>query len=174
MTIQRLVESIEQQGRAGFLRVTLLLLGLDRSTMKWLAADLEHSIADSVVTGNRHQSQLSSPDARTVLTIFTARSWSRADIGEKLAEVRFRKYDAHADRSVSIFIVPGTDRPSVVEYDIDDAKWEQDDALEADVRTRKTSFIRQFVRTKGEPKPNVKCPCGRGKKFKSCCRGLLS
>jgi len=173
-TIQRVVESVERKGRAGFLRVTLLLLGLDKPTMKWLAADLDHSVADSIATGNRHQSQLSSPDAKTVLTIFTSRSWSHAEINEKLAEVGFRKYDAHADRSVSVFIVPGTDGPSVVEYVIDDAKWEQDEALDADIRTRKTSFIRQFVHTSGEPKPNVKCPCGSGKKLKNCCRDHLS
>jgi hypothetical protein len=173
-TIQRVVESVERQGRAGFLRVTLLLLGLNRSTMKWLAADLEHSMTNSLATGNRHQSQLSPPDTGTVLTLFTSRSWSRAEIDEKLAEVRFRKYDAHADRSVSVFIVPGTNGPSVVEYVIDDAKWEHDDALEADIQRRKISFIRQYVRTNGEPEPNVKCPCLSGKKFKSCCRDLLS
>lgn len=171
-TIQRLIELIEQQARAGFLRATLLLLGLDRPTMKWLAADIDRSLADAAVTGNRHQSHLSSPDNKAVLTVFAARSWSSGDMAEKLAEVKLRKYDAHADRAVALFITPGANVLQVVDYAVDDAAWQQDDTVENEIRRRKSSFIAHFARQHGTPKPNVKCPCGSGRKFKKCCRAL--
>jgi hypothetical protein len=150
----------------------LLLLGLDRPTMKWLAGDIDRFLADTAVTRNRHQSQLSSREGEALLTVFTAPSWSLADISEKLAEMKLRKYDTHADRSLAIFVTPGADAFQLVDYAFDATPWQEDRKVEDDVRRRKSSFMREFKRAHGMPKPNVRCPCGSGRKFKICCHGL--
>jgi hypothetical protein len=171
-TLQTIVDAIEREGRTGFLRATLTLLQLDRSTMKWLAKDIDDSLADTALTANRHQSQLSSPKAKTLLAVYSARSWSASEIDQKSTEVKLRKYDARATRSVSIFLAPGEEGPKVVDYVVDDTLWQPVDGLDAEVERLKRSFIAQFTREHGTPRPNVKCPCGSGRKFKQCCHLL--
>ncbi len=171
-TIQRVVEEIEKRADVGFLRATLTLLELDRATMKWLAADVDHSLADTVSTGNRHQSQLTSPGGQSLLTVFSARSWAPHEMNEKLAEVKLRRYDARASRAVSIFVTPGASGPNVASYVVQDEPWRHDTSFEENIARRKRAFIDEYERKRGRPAPNDRCPCGSNKKFKTCCRLL--
>lgn len=170
--VQSLVEMIERHRRPGFLRVTLALLQMDRATMRWMAREAEAALTNVRSKGRRDQLVLRSPDLKTVIVTYFARSWSSADVEEKLAEVKLRKYNARADRWITIFLTVGSTEVAVHDHVDQNEPWQHDHALESTITERKRHALRLYLREHPKPERNAICPCESGRKFKDCCLSL--
>ncbi|HEX6095933.1 MAG TPA: SEC-C metal-binding domain-containing protein [Thermoanaerobaculia bacterium] len=170
--LQALVELIERHGRPGFLRVTLALLQLDRATMRWMARETEVALTNVRSEGRRDQLVLRSPDRKTVVVTYFARSWSNADIEEKLAEMNLRKYNARSDRWITIFLTIGSTDVTLYDYVDHNEPWQRDEALDSTITERKRRALRSYLRDHPRPERNAACACESGRKFKDCCLSL--
>lgn len=171
-SVQSLVEMVERHGRQGFLRVTLALLQLDRATMRWKARETEVALSNVRSKGRRDQLVLRSPDRKTVIVMYFARSWSVGDVEEKLAEMNLRKYNARADRWITIFLTVGSTDIALHDYVDHNEPWQRDEALELTMTERKRRALRSYLRDHPKPQRNATCPCESGRKFKDCCLSL--
>jgi hypothetical protein len=171
-SLQSLVEMIERHGRPGFLRVTLALLQLDRATMRWMARETEVALTNVRSKGQRDQLVLRSPDRKKVIATYFGRSWSSADVDEKLAEMKLRKYNARADRWITIFLSVGSTDVALHDYVDENEPWQRDEDVELTITDRKHRALRSYLRDHAKPARNATCPCESGRKFKDCCLAL--
>ena len=171
--LQSLVELIERHARPGFLRVSLALLNLDRATMRWIGREMEVATTKVRSEGGRRQLVLRSPDRKTVVMTYFARSWPASEVKEKLQKIQFRKYDMRADRWISIFLAVDAEAITLHDYEDRDEPWRRDETLETEITTRKRVAIQTYLRANPSPSRNSKCPCESGRKFKECCLTLV-
>jgi hypothetical protein len=115
---------------------------------------------------------LRSPDRKTVVVTYFARSWPSADIEEKLAEMNLRKYNARADRWITIFLTVGSTDVALHDYVDRNEPWQRDEALESTLTERNRRALRSYLSDHPMPERNATCLCESGRKFKNCCLSL--